>query len=124
MLLEIPIEGSSRKHEHSFEPSPQVNIPSKSKSVVRVTLRAQAEGLKTLEEEERSEWVEGSSEITKDLYASFDDECDGPEGLAELETMVTLRGLCEGREFPRLGPVELACEWFVRPIRRYRYGSK
>lgn len=97
------------KQPELFRAKPGVHAPSKRNSVVRVTFRAQAECFKTLEEEESSEWVEGGSEITKDLYTSFDDECDGAESLAELETMVTLRGLCEGRELPRLRPVELAC---------------
>ena len=53
--------------------------------------------------------VKGRAEITENFDASTDDEGDVAEGLVELETVVTLRGLVELREASGvLTPVELA----------------
>lgn len=76
--------------------------------VVRVPLRAQAERLEALDEEEGAEGIERGAEVAQDLDTGLDGERDCTEGLAELEPVVALRGLGEVGEAAGLRPVELA----------------
>lgn len=75
--------------------------------VVDVALHTQREGLETLEEEERAEWVEGGAEVAEEHDADVDGKGDCAKSVPELEAVVSLRGLGELREPAALFPVEL-----------------
>ena len=76
--------------------------------IVGMPLCSQTERLETLQQQERAEWVEGRSEVAKDLHSDLDGKRNRTEGLAELQAMVSFRWLGEVGELSRCGPVELA----------------
>ena len=74
-----------------------------------MSLCSQAQCLNTQKQLLRSEWIQCSPQISQGLDACADDECDGSEGIPELEPVVALRGVVELREpLCVLAPVELA----------------
>jgi hypothetical protein len=80
-----------------------------SQCVRDVALNTQAEGLETLDQLEGAEGVQAGTEVTQDLDTHADRECDGAEGLVELQAVVALGGLVElGETLGVLAPVELA----------------
>jgi len=76
--------------------------------VFTMSLPSEGERLKTLQKQESGKGVKRRPEVTEEFCAKFDGESDGTKGIAEFETVISLRGLCESGEFTRLRPVEFA----------------
>lgn len=73
-----------------------------------MSLSSQTQSLESLEEEERTEGIQGWAEVSQELRAHFDCERDFAKCLTEDEAMVPLRRAGEAGEFARFNPVELA----------------
>jgi len=66
--------------------------------VLAVPLTSEAERLKSLEEEESTEWIQAWSNVTEELSADFDCKRSGSECFAKLETVITFSWFSEPGE--------------------------
>ena len=66
--------------------------------------RPKAEGLQTLEQQERCEWIQACPQVAENLHSEFHHEGQRSERLAEFKAMETFRRFRERRE---LAPCEV-----------------
>lgn len=83
--------------------------PSKVHCVADMALNPQGQGLKPLDELERTERVEARSQITENLNTNADSKSNVAESLPELKAVVSLSGLDElGESLGVLSPVKVS----------------
>lgn len=84
-------------------------LPCQGERIIAMSLSAQAQGLKTLDEEEGAKGIQRRPDVTHELYPELHCKSHRSECLTELKPMIPLRGGRERREFVTAGPIKLAC---------------
>ena len=72
-----------------------------------MTLRAQGEGLETLQQQERAEGVECGPDVDQYVGANLNSEGGGAKRLDVLDAMIVGDRLSEFRKLARISPVKL-----------------
>ena len=84
------------------------DVRRKGERIIAVSLAPQTKRLKAHEEEEGSKGVQCGPKISQELSTKLERECNRSKSFREDQTVITLRGTRNRREFSTAGPVKFA----------------